>query len=147
MESAQPFTQVLAYLRVKRSEGFIQQQHPGFDGKGPRQGDALPLATRKLGWIAIPQVLQLNQLQQLRNFTVNGLTVGARSSGQGSQSEGNIIEYRHMPKQGVMLKNKSYAPVARIMRRDVFIIQAHLYLRPRIGGIQPGNNPEQRRFP
>ena len=40
----QPAPQFAPHLGIQRAEGFVQQQHLGFDRQGPGQGDALALA-------------------------------------------------------------------------------------------------------
>ena len=38
----------LANAGVEGTEGFVQEEHGGFDGEGPGEGDALALPARKL---------------------------------------------------------------------------------------------------
>ena len=78
MEAPEPFAEVLADLRVERTERLVQQQHPGFDGKGAREGDALPLPARKLGRVSVSQILHLYELKQTRYLRLCGV-MGRRS--------------------------------------------------------------------
>ena len=67
VEFAQPAAQFLPHLRIKRAEGFVEQQHLGLHRQRPRQRDALPLAAGKLARVAIVEAFQLHQLEETVN--------------------------------------------------------------------------------
>jgi hypothetical protein len=71
MNVAQALAKLLADLGVKGSEGFVKQQHPGFDGKCTREGDALALTAGELAWIAGANVWQLDQVEQFGHAARN----------------------------------------------------------------------------
>ena len=57
--------QLLADARVERAERLVEQQHLGLDGERPGERHALPLAARELRRVAVAQVPDLHQLEQL----------------------------------------------------------------------------------
>ena len=63
MQIPQPPTQILAYLRIQSTEGFVQQQYLWLHGEGPGKGDSLFLPTRQLSRITLGQMGQLHHLQ------------------------------------------------------------------------------------
>ena len=65
VQPAQPATQLLPDLGVERAERLVEQQHLRLDRERARQRDALALAAGQLRRIAVAQVVELHQLEQL----------------------------------------------------------------------------------
>ena len=65
VQVAQPQAQLRAHLGVERAERLVEQQHLGLDGQRPGQGHALALAARELRGVALAEVGQAHQLEQL----------------------------------------------------------------------------------
>ena len=65
VQVAQPLAQLGAHLRVEGAEGLVEQEDLRLDRQRPRQRHALALATRELRGIAVAQVHQPDQLEQL----------------------------------------------------------------------------------
>ena len=65
VQVAQPLAQLGAHLGVEGAEGLVEQQHLGLDGQGAGQGHALALAARELRGVALAQVREADQLEQL----------------------------------------------------------------------------------
>lgn len=68
----QPFAQIFPYPCIERAEGFIQKQHPWFDGKCAGQRDTLALPTGELSRIAILKSVQLYQPDEFQNLCLDG---------------------------------------------------------------------------
>ena len=65
VQVAQPLAQLRAHLRVERAERLVEQQHLGLDRQRPGQRHALALAARELRRVALAQVRQPDQFEQL----------------------------------------------------------------------------------
>ena len=65
VQVAQPQAQLGAHLGVEGAEGLVEEQDLGLDGQGPGQGHALALAARELRRVALAEVGQADQLEQL----------------------------------------------------------------------------------
>ena len=65
VQVAQPLAQLGPHLGVERPEGLVQQEDLGLDGQRPGQRHPLALATRELRGVALGQVGQADELQQL----------------------------------------------------------------------------------
>ena len=65
VQPAQPAAQVAAHARVERTERLVEQQDFGFDRERARERDALALSARKLRGIALRELAELDQLEQL----------------------------------------------------------------------------------
>ena len=63
----EPAAQVLAHLGIKRAEGFIEEQHARFNGKGAGKGHALALAAGELGGITRFKAIKLHQTEKLQH--------------------------------------------------------------------------------
>ena len=65
VQLAQPGPELLADLGVEGAERLVEQEHPRLDGQGPGQGHALALAAGELGGVAVGQVPDAHQIEQL----------------------------------------------------------------------------------
>ena len=68
VKTAQPAPQLLPHLGIERAERLVEQQHLGLDRQRARKRHALALAAGELRGIAIAQVVELHQLQQVRHL-------------------------------------------------------------------------------
>ena len=98
------------------------------------------LAAGQLGRIAVCQPVQLHQMQQTMNTIGNFRLSRALGARPHAWSKGDIVEHRHVSKQGVMLKNKAHPTIPRRLARRVAAIEQHA---AGIGEVQPGDDPEQ----
>ena len=58
--------QLVAQGAVKAGKGFVQKHEVGIgDGEGAGQGDAAAFATRELGWHAVGEALQMEEIHHL----------------------------------------------------------------------------------
>ena len=65
VEPAQPGAQLLAHARVEGAERLVEQQHLRLDRQRARQGHALALAAGQLARVAVGELLDLDQAEQL----------------------------------------------------------------------------------
>ena len=109
MNLAQTLAQFLAHAGVQRAEGFIKQQHPGFDGQCAGEGHTLTLAAGQLAGIAGADVGQLDQVEQFGDAAGDFGRVRALRAGAGAQAIGDILEHGHMLEKGIVLEHKARA--------------------------------------
>ena len=111
MNLAQSLPQFLAHPGIQRAEGFVQQQHARFNRQGPGQSHTLPLAARQLAGVAVADVGQLDQFQQLRH-TPGDLGTGRPGLARPRpQAIGNVFKHRHVPEQGIGLEHEARPPL------------------------------------
>ena len=121
MEAPQPLPQFQADLGVQSAERLVEQQHLGLGGQRPRQGDALPLAARKLCGQSFPQFFEPDQVKQLaHSFLDVALALVADT-----ERKGDVVEHRHVAKQGIMLKDKAHVALAGAAMGDVIVMDHH----------------------
>ena len=65
VQPAQPGAQLLAHLRVERAERLVEQQHLRLDRERAGQRHALALATGELRRVAVGELLEVHELEQL----------------------------------------------------------------------------------
>lgn len=137
MEIPQPGTQFLAHLGIEGTEGFIEQQHAGLDREGPGEGDALALAARELGGIAISETLKLHQLEQFIDAPADHLMLPAAEF----QPEGHVLSHGAVLEQGEVLKHKAHLS---LLHRSACGLLTGNPDPTRIGLLEPRDQPQQR---
>ena len=118
VQVAQPLAQLGAHLGVEGAEGLVEEQHLGLDGQGPGQGHALALAARELGGVALAQVGQPDQLEQLVD---PGLDLGLGPLAD-LEPEGHVAPDREVAEGGVVLEAEADAAVAGRRRGQVLAL-------------------------
>ena len=109
VQVAQPQAQLRAHLGVEGAEGLVEQQHLGLDGQGAGQGHALALAARELGRVALAEVGQAHQLEQLVH---PGLDLGLGAVAD-LEAEGHVAPHREVAERRVVLEAEADAAAAR----------------------------------
>src|ERR1043165_5553885 len=140
MQLPQPPTKLKTNFSIECAEGFIEQQHARFNGKGASQSNSLALASGKLRGIAIRQSFELNQVQKFLNFSTNGLARRAMIARADFQSKGDVLKHRHVAKERIVLKDKTYAPLPRAAITDVSSVKLD---SPRVCEFKAGDDPKQ----
>ena len=113
MQAAQPAAQLLAHLGVQRAERLVQQQQLGLDRQRAGQRHALPLAAGKLRRIAVLQIAELHQLQQAQHPLADLALGHAFRTALDAETEGDVVEHRHVAEQRVVLEHEADIAVAR----------------------------------
>ena len=62
---AEPLAKLGADARVERAERLVEEQHLRLGGERAREPHALSLAARELRRVAVPEALELDEVQQL----------------------------------------------------------------------------------
>ena len=101
-----------AHLRVEGAERLVEEQHLGLDGEGPGQGHALALAARELGRVALAQVREADQLEQLVH---PGLDLGLGALAD-LEAEGDVAPHGQVAERRVVLEAEADAAAARRRR-------------------------------
>src|SRR5664279_5925107 len=95
----QPAAQFLANFGVERAERLIQEQNTRFNRQCARQGYSLALATGELRRIALCQILELDQFQQLLNLGADFFLGWPMLARPNSQAECDVLKNGHVPEQ------------------------------------------------
>ena len=108
---------------VQIGKGFVQQQNSRHFHQRPGNGHALLLATGQLLGLAVHQFFNLHQLRRFQRH-VGHLLVGELVLARPVfQRESNILPYRQMGIQGVILEHQPHAPVLRRQVGDVVVAE------------------------
>ena len=143
MKAPQPSAQLLPHFCIERAERLVEQQHPGFDRERARERDALALTARELRGIAIAEVVELHQLQQVRHLLGNRLGRGPMRARPHAKTERDVLEHRHVTEERVVLKDEADATLSGLPRRRVLAVEQH---RTGVGRLEPGDDAQQRRL-
>ncbi len=82
---------------------------------------------------------QLHHLQQFGHFGFNRRRIGTLTARQHGQAKGDVIEYRHMPKQRIVLENKAHFTIAGVHPAHVGTVKTDMAAGLML---QPGDNPQ-----
>jgi hypothetical protein len=140
LQCTKPFAQLGTHLGVERPERLVEQQHPRIDRQGTGKSGALTLAARELRRKPGAEPGKLHQVEQLldpRRDLRARRALAARFYGK---AERDVARYRHMPEQGVVLKDKADPALSRRETTDVLPVDKD---RTGIGPIEPGDQAQQ----
>src|SRR5258705_809011 len=141
VELTKPAPQFLPHLGVERDERLVEQQNAGFDGKGTRERDALALTAGQLGRQTFPQRAELHQLEQLLHARADFQLARAQAARARTQPERNILEYRHVTEERVILEHETDVALAYATRQRILTVEMHFAL---VGPVQAGDDTKQR---
>ena len=141
VQPAQPAAQFLAHLGVQRAKGFVQQQHARLHRQRARQGDALALAARQLGRIAIGQPVQLHQPEQVVHLALDLVLGRTLRTMLDAQAEGHVLEHGHVLEQRVVLEHEPDLALAHVHGGGVLAGEQHA---ARVGRFQARDDAQQR---
>ena len=120
VQVAQPAAQLRAHLGVERAEGLVEQEDLGLDGERPGERHALALAAGELRGVALGQVGQADQLEQLVDPRLD-LGLGAAPD---LEAEGDVAPHRQVAERRVVLEAEADAAVARRRVGQVLTLDA-----------------------
>ena len=139
VQAPQPVAQLLAHLRVEGAERLVEQQQARLDGERPGQGHALALAARELGRHPVGEGLEVHELEQLGHALAD-LVLRALAD---LEPEGDVAVHAHVLERGVVLEHEAdVAP----LRRQAGGVGAVELDHARVGRLEPGHDPQQRRL-
>lgn len=136
VEFPEPDAELLSDLGVEGAKGFIQEEHPWLNGQGPSQSHALTLAAGKLGGVAVGQMTDAHQLEQLVD-PVADLRLGPTTY---LEAEGHVAAYGQVAKRGIVLEAEAHAALAHGDVGQILFIDLD---RAGIGPFQAGDDPKQ----
>ena len=139
MQVAQPQAQLGAHLRVERAEGLVEQQHLGLNGQGAGEGHALALAARELRGVALAEVGQADQLEQLVD---TGFDLGLGTVAD-LEPEGHVAPHGEVTEGRVVLEAEPDAAAARRRVRQILTLNAD---DAAVRRVEAGDDAQQRRL-
>src|SRR5882672_4996794 len=122
VQPAQPPPQVLAHLGVERSERLVQQQDLGLHGQCAGERDALALAARELRRVAVREPVELDQAQQVMDPRADFFARRPRPPRPDLQTEGDVLEDRHLPEERVVLEAEAHLAFAGAAPRGLLAV-------------------------
>ena len=134
VKAPQPAAQLLPDLRVERAERLVEQQHLRLDRERASERDALPLSSRQLRRIAIAEVIELHELQQVGDFVGDLLGRRTMRARPHAKTERDVLEHRHVTEERVMLKHEPDAALAGLPLGGVLAVEQHAPLHPATRG-------------
>ena len=87
---------------------------------------------------------KLHHLQQFCHFRFDRRGIRALATRQHRQAKSDIVEYRHMAEQRVMLEHETDFTITCVQATHVGAVEANM---PAGLMLQPGDNAQQRGFP
>jgi hypothetical protein len=99
-----------AQRHIEGRKGFVEEEELGLDSHSPGQSDALLLTARELTRALTDEILQAKQIDELRDPLL------PRRPGQTCEPKANILRYREMRKEGIVL---GHIPDTPLLRTDV----------------------------
>ena len=118
VQAAEPLAELLAHLGVERAERLVEQEYLGLGGERASQRDALALTAGELRGHRVLVALELHKPQQLVHALANlGLRLLADA-----QSERDVVEDRHVPKERIVLEDEADVALADGRAGDVFFL-------------------------
>ncbi len=106
VQTAQPDAELLAHTRVERPERLVEEQHLRVDRERSREAHALALSTGQLCGIALAEVRELDELEELGHAVAD---LRARPSPD-LQAEGDVVPDGHVLEGRVVLEDEPHAP-------------------------------------
>ncbi len=119
LDVADRAAQLLADLRVERTERLVEQQHARLMRESARQRDALLLTARELARQSLVVALERHELQQLGAPSAPLRPADATRA----QRELDVVGHGHVAEQRVVLKDDADLALLRAEARDVAAMQ------------------------
>ena len=126
VQLAQPLAKLCANARVEGAEGLVEEQHLRLGRERAREPHPLPLPSGELRGVAMPEVLELDEVQKL----VDPLgDLGLRPLAH-LEAERDVVPHRHVLERGVVLEDEADVSLLRSEHRRVLPGEEDLALRP-----------------
>src|SRR5690606_35251470 len=141
VDVAKPAPQVLAHRGVERAEGLVEQKHPRPDRECPGERDTLPLPDGKLGRKAPGKMSKSDPLEQLHDPGLSLRPGGARGARHHPQAEIDVVAYRHVPEERIMLEDEADTTLPRAETGRVLAIEED---PTAVGEVETGDHAQER---
>ncbi len=128
---------LLAKLLVESAERLVQEQHLRPLGERAGKSDALALAAGELVWLALGELLKLDELQHLLDAVAD---LGLRHAVL-LEAEGYVGLHRHMREQCVGLEHHVHRPPVGRHARDILTVEQDA---PRARHLEAGKHAKKR---
>src|SRR4030095_10618106 len=122
VKTPEPLAQLFSNFRVEGTEGLVQNPPVGLPRQRAGQGASLALAAGELRWQAVTEPVQLHELQEVVYLFLYDFLRGPKTARAHAQTEGNILEDRHVSEQRVVLKDEADPAVAEADRRSILVV-------------------------
>ena len=139
VELAEPFPELGTNTSVERTERLVEQEHLRLGRERAGEAHSLALTAGELRRIAVPEALELHEVQELVD-ALGDLRLRPLAH---LQPERDVVPDRHVLEGGVVLEHEADVSLLRRERSRVLAGEQDLAL---IGGLEPGDDPEQRRL-
>src|SRR5690606_18422878 len=143
--SPEPTPQLLAHPGIQRPERLVQEEDPRLHRKGPRERDPLPLSAGELMRVAGSETVELHQGEKLMDPTLDLGVGGSRGPRTDPEPEGDVLEDRHVPEEGVVLKDESHAALPHGAGAHLFVMEENRSA-PRIRLFEARDDPQEGRL-
>ncbi len=124
---------------IERAEGFVEEERPGFEGQGARQGHALSLPAGELRRIFCSMFAQADQTEHV----IDGLLNESLRLVATLQTERDVLFDRLSRKESMFLKDDAQIAFLRGPGDGCLAIEMNLSA---IGLFETGDDPQQGRF-
>src|SRR4029077_3686543 len=125
VQSAQPAAQIAAHARIERTERLIEQQDRRLDCERARERDALALPAGELRGIALREIAELDEIEQLGDAALQLRASRPSPPAPHAKAERDVLEHGEMTEQRIVLEYESDVALARGDLRDVASFEAH----------------------
>ena len=139
VEPAEPFAQLRADTGVECAERLVEEEHLRLGRERAGQAHPLALAAGELGGIAMPEVLELDEVQELVD-AFGDLRLRPLAH---LQPEGDVVAHRHVLEGRVVLEDET--DVALLRRHGGRVLAAEED-RALVGGLESGDDPQEGRL-
>jgi hypothetical protein len=106
VELPEPFAKLRANTRIEGAERLVEEEYLRLGCESSREGHPLPLSARELSGIAVTEVLQLDEGQELV-YAVADLRSWPLAH---HEAERDIVTHGHVLERGVVLEHEPDVP-------------------------------------
>ena len=139
VELPQPLAELGADAGVERAERLVEEEHLRLGRERAGEAHALPLPARELRRVAVAEVLELHEVQELVD-ALGDLRLRALAH---LEAERDVLAHGHVLERRVVLEDEADVALLRRERRRVLAGEEDL---AGVGRLEPGDDPEQRRL-
>ena len=139
VEAGEPLAQLGADACVERAERLVEEEHLWLRRERAGEAHALPLAAGELGRVALPEALELDEMQEL----LDALADLRLRPLPHLEPERDVVAHGHVLERRVVLEDEADAA---LLRREPGRVVPGDEDLPGVGRLEPRDDPEQRRL-
>ncbi len=137
LQVLQLHTQRLTQLGIQVGERFVHQEDARLAHDGATDRDTLHLAARQVGGFSLQQVVDAQDIGCLVDLLFD--LIFREAVHWGAQREGQVVVYRHVGIERVLLEDKGHIPAGGRPVVDGFFVEVQ---RALVLFLQPGNDAQ-----